>query len=174
MASLRFYTFINFYLSSIQQGIQSAHVIHEAFVKHQEPSIERDVLYEWATNHKTIVVLNGGINADLKSLYDFIKMESHKGSFTLNGYQLPWSCFNEDSQSLSSIMTGVGIVLPEEIFDAVRDINKDAESREQGLPGGWWKYVRDPANSFCEVERYSPISLEARFLEIYKSCGLAR
>ena len=112
---LRFYSFINFYLSPIQQGIQTAHLVHEMFNKYpirtsagvMDTASSDYSLYEWSENHKTIIVLNAGVDADIQELFDAFA--------TLD--EFPFVEFREDA-GLCHARTGVGIVLPETIFNA--------------------------------------------------------
>lgn len=104
---MRLYAFTNFYLSSIQQGIQTAHIVSELFAYPQEPD-KAAMIKDWAVNHKTIVVCNGG-NAD--SLSDLMAL------FHNSNNQYPWIEFREDEQSLNGALTAVGIVLPPEVYD---------------------------------------------------------
>lgn len=118
---MRLYTFCNYYLSSIQQGIQSAHVIGEMFaggVNMNEAALT--TLYDWAKNHKTMVVLNGGNSANLAELW-------YKLSDLSEALYLPFNGFREDAQSLNNALTCVGIIIPEKIYaynEAERDIAK--------------------------------------------------
>jgi len=170
MSELRFYTFVNFYLSSIQQGIQSAHVLHELFTKYvqdHDPYTSR--LYDWAENHKTMIVLNGGMSADLTSLNMFLTCEANKLSFPA-----PWTSFSEDQASLGGIMTGVGIVLPEEIYNAV-DYRKastliDDTNISKYLDEHRFYYVKDNAI----VNQYAPDTPDHTLISKLKSCPLAR
>src|SRR5438132_10373379 len=65
---LRLYCFVNTYICNIHAGIQSAHVLAELMYKYRElPALQlqpertqRLNVTEWATKHKTIIVLNGG------------------------------------------------------------------------------------------------------------------
>jgi hypothetical protein len=115
---MRLYTFGNYYLSSIQQAVQSAHVVSELFVKY--PNELHDMhspdgkLYDWATHHKTLICLNGGNNEELRVLY-FDKL-CHIGT----NLGLPYARFNEDEQSLGGIMTCCGIVVPAKIYDGAQ------------------------------------------------------
>lgn len=118
---MRFYTFTNFYLSSIQQGIQPAHCIHETFVKYQGiagPS--RDALWEWARNHKTIICLNGGNALGVAGAYAVLEALAPE-------LGLPFCKFHEDDQSLNGIMTCCGIVIPERIYEAAATIRSGNE-----------------------------------------------
>ena len=115
---MRLYTFCNYYLSSIQQGIQSAHVLGEMFVS-IDPSYEAEMtmLFDWAKNHKTMVVLNGGNSDELINLSDELRTLAE----ALN---LPHADFYEDAQSLNSAMTCVGIVVPEKVY-AYNDFERE-------------------------------------------------
>lgn len=147
----RLYTFTNFYMSPIQHGIQSAHLVHELFIKHRGtyPSLQqREILYEWATNHRTMIVLSAGNLEGLK------EAERHvaKVSESLN---LPGTYFNEDEASLGGVLTCVGIVLPECIYDA----------KFYDGPNKYWYF----SDSF----RFDEGTVEAEFITYLKGCRLA-
>lgn len=111
MEELRLYTFINFYLSSIQQGIQTAHIVHDLMLKYQVHSSGAAKLFtDWARNHKTIIVLNGGGTAEIEQAVEVLREQS----------QYPWAEFYESRECLSAALTGVGVVLPERVFNAGR------------------------------------------------------
>lgn len=104
---MRLYSFTNFYLSSIQHGIQTAHCVSELFSKYTENNKQKDMLFEWSNNHKTIYCLNGGNNEKLLKLYEFFDDIN-------NPY--PFVKFHEDEKSLNQTLTAVSIVLPEKIY----------------------------------------------------------
>ncbi|TFH02542.1 MAG: hypothetical protein E4H14_17545 [Candidatus Thorarchaeota archaeon] len=114
---MRLYTFCNYYLSSIQQGIQSAHLVHDLFVKYQEDGLESYNLFEWASKHKTMVVLNGGNSEDLLSMYTNLGLFAIKMNY-------PHALFCEDKASLNSAVTCVGAVLPEPIYVYNEELKK--------------------------------------------------
>ena len=105
---LRLYTFVNSYLSSIQKGIQTAHIVHELILQYgsgdRQPSQR---VYDWAAKHKTIIVLNGGNNESLGAINATLA-KTYKTH--------PYTWFNEDEESLGGIMTAVGVVLPETVY----------------------------------------------------------
>lgn len=108
---LRLYTFINFYLSSIQQGIQSAHLVHELMLKYQmHSSGAAKMVSDWARNHKTMIVLNGGGTQELVSAIETLRAQD----------AYPWVEFYESQECLSGALTGVAVVLPESVFNAER------------------------------------------------------
>jgi len=110
---MRAYFFGNMYLSSIQQGIQAAHATHEMFIHNRLGPDDSalpcrgDLLWDWAENHKTMILLNGGYAATIQELVDFFG----KGQ---NPY--PFAPFYEEEASLNGALTTVGIILPEKIY----------------------------------------------------------
>ena len=119
----RLYSFVNCYLSSIQQGIQTAHLVSE-IITNPNNSHNRHFVDEWATYHKTIIVCNGGNNKSLMNIYDL---------FQKNNNVFPWVKFREDDESLGSILTGLAIILPEEIYDSTFDAENNVWVNKSGI-----------------------------------------
>lgn len=108
---MRLYTFSNFYLSPIQIGIQTAHVVSELFAQYcRGEVVNARVLMDWTANHKTIICLNGGNNAGVLSTYERLEVIGER-------LRLPYAKFHEDEQSLGGIVTCCGIVVPQTIYD---------------------------------------------------------
>lgn len=114
---MRAYFFGNMYLSSIQQGIQSAHCLAEMFIKYQymdgltdNESQKCTHLYNWANYHKTMILLNGGYSEALRTLAEF---------FDTRDNPYPWAKFHEGQDALDGALTCVGIILPERVYDNV-------------------------------------------------------
>jgi hypothetical protein len=95
-------------MSSIQHGIQPAHCIVEIIAKYSSEQAKSDMTYDWARHHKTMIVLNGGESTQLLNIREF--MDSSNNPY-------PWDFFEEDS-SMDSMITCVGIILPERIYTA--------------------------------------------------------
>lgn len=132
---MRCYHFGNFYMSTIQQGIQAAHAQMELFLKYQpldseffdkhfETNNDRAVyegavqmLFEWASSHKTMICLNGGTNLDLQRIEGIMEMDD-------NPY--PWSSFYEEEGALteSKALTNVAIIIPEKIYETASNWKK--------------------------------------------------
>lgn len=132
---MRFYSFVNYYLSQIQHGIQTAHCAVDMRTKYPAHpyDISKDVMRsacdmytDWATNHKTVVLLNGG---NQQSLYDLWAMFDHPA----NPY--PISYFQEDEQSLNNALTCVGIILPEKIYEGA-NLLRDRRSNVRRVSDG--------------------------------------
>lgn len=116
---MRAYFFGNMYLSSIQQGIQSAHVLGEMFIKYTQPDdMETEILYEWAKDHKTMILLNGGYSEAIRDLYQFLESAE-------NPY--PFAKFHEGIDALDGALTSVGIILPEKIYGLDPKLIPDAQ-----------------------------------------------
>lgn len=180
---MRCYHFGNYYMSSIQQGIQAAHCQMELFVKYQDsgvnfvddylPSINEieyqqkvDDLYDWAENHKTMVCLNGGALQDLKNIEELMKDVGNK---------YPWSTFYEDEYSLGAILTNIAIVLPEEIYDTAAKIR----SREYFLTNNVVTenpiHIGISTDVLIEPKFIMTLTdFDVKLIELLNSCQLAR
>ena len=124
---LRAYFFNNMYLQGAHSGIQSQHCTAELFVKYQwldsecqTDESDTEILYDWAQNHKTTIVLNGGMSGDLQALVELFESE-------YNPY--PWSFFKEAEYALNGALTNVGIILPEKIYNYDKNYQKLLDSR---------------------------------------------
>jgi len=161
---MRLYTFTNFYFSSIQAGIQTAHVVHELFNKYDESELAIDKqLYDWSCNHKTIIVLNGGAFNDIFSLLEFFDSP-------YNPY--PFSGFYEDVPSLNGMLTTVGIVLPTYIYEAAELIRY----RKASL-NGFNLYILTSGNDeegYTQLNDHDYTEWEVELIERLNGCGLAR
>lgn len=124
---MRLYTFVNMYLSPIQHGIQTAHIVSDLFIKYASNDIyldnARENLYDWAENHKTIIVKNGGFASNLINIYDQIS----------NQNLYPCAIFREGSDELNSTVTAVGIVLPERVYSLSIEVGEDATNKSFDL-----------------------------------------
>jgi hypothetical protein len=115
---MRFYTFTNWILNSVQQGIQPGHCMGEMFIKYIDESPQKATLYDWATNHKTMICLNGG------HYHGVIAVAAEVARFG-DALQLPYANFHEDEQSLGGLMTCTGIVVPQAIYEAALLLRSD-------------------------------------------------
>jgi hypothetical protein len=158
---MRFYALGNYYLSSIQQGIQAFHCLgdmmneYPAKINVDEYSknyiTANRMFHDWAENHKTLICLNGGNNMSLKAAAKLFDDGRNTG--------FPYMTFHEDEQSMDGMLTCVGIVVPEYIYEAeARVIASDSESTTYGY------FYNDKHLSTWEEEV---------FLKI-KNCSLAR
>ena len=119
---MRYYGFTNMYLSPIQVGIQNAHCLvaigreydnKELILQGSPANLD---YADWADNHRTMVCLNGGNQADLIEIGNF---------FDLPNNPYAWGSFYEDEQSLNGCLTCVGIIIPERIYEIAKLIRED-------------------------------------------------
>lgn len=109
----RLYSFTNMYLSSIQKGIQTAHIVSDMsalWCDNGPDPIVKKVFDDWADIDKTIIVLNGGNQKSLEEIYVCLELFGYEHS-------LPTARFYEDQESLGGALTAVGIILPIEIYE---------------------------------------------------------
>lgn len=108
---MRCYHLCNMYLEGLQAGLQSAHTQHELAMKYRNPSNACDAgtsqYVEWATHHKTLILLNGGHSENLRKWIDFLDNDE-------NPY--PWAFFHESEDALDGALTNVCVVLPERMY----------------------------------------------------------
>lgn len=158
---MRFYAMGNYYLSSIQQGIQAAHALGEMFNNHPavQPHFDNyecpgKVLRTWSRDHKTMVLLNGGNSADLRDLWTLLSDPRNTS--------LPVSKFYEDEASLDGALTCVAIILPECLYDAEK-VYPDPEQSQSY----WWYAIN-------EDQGHQIQGWEAELLTAIKRLPLAR
>ena len=113
---MRLYSFTNYYLSPLQLGLQTAHVVSDMFALHPD----NRGLQVWAAVHKTIIILNGGNSADIDTLGDQLGVLANK-------LGLAAATFHEDGPSLNHAATACGIIVPPNIYEfaAVREFTDD-------------------------------------------------
>lgn len=111
MSNYRLYTFVNnVYMSPIQWGIQTAHVVSTMMANRNYRNRE-DLFQDWAGDSPTIIVCKGGILSTLSQLEAQVeRLATH--------FDLPWASFYEDQDSLGGILTCVGILMPEKFYAA--------------------------------------------------------
>ena len=142
---MRFYAMGNYYLSSIQQGIQAAHALGEMLNQYPygDSSVGR-TLRDWSANHKTMVLLNGGNSASLRNLWQLVS-DSRNTS-------LPVSKFSEDEQSLDNALTCVAIILPKRLYAAEWVMPDQEYPAWEGGQGRWFEKDGDVYITGWEAE----------------------
>jgi hypothetical protein len=96
------------YLSDIQKGIQTAHLLNEFWKKYAyTETLGSEMLTNWSCLGSTIIMLNGGNCVNLNRISDLFRD-------VRNNY--PWAYFEEEALYYSP--TAVGIILPENFSTA--------------------------------------------------------
>lgn len=155
---MRLYSFVNSYLSPLQQGLQTAHLVGE--FSHKISTDQALTYVTWAEDYKTIIILNGGNCASLNELIT---------QFQTPENQYPWGYFFEDRESLNGALTCVGIILPERIYEGARIYRENRMSKitEDGV----WGISYDLQEVCLYTAEYSEFDLE--LIKIINSCRLA-
>lgn len=131
--AMRAYFFGNgVYMSQIQQGIQAAHALARMFVDPDMDESRRAYLHAWANDHETIILLNGGMSAQIQEILYF---------FTSPQNPYPWAPFYEEPAALTphiesglGALTTVGIIIPEKIY-GLSSLIKQYPDTEQAIEG---------------------------------------
>jgi len=161
---LRLYSFVNFYLSSIQQGIQTGHAAVDLVRKYADGGDNDEALYakhkmvnDWADNHKTFIILNGG---DLEGVIN-AQIVVQKAGF-------PNASFYESQPALGGMLTCVASVLPESIFNA--RVRQPISAYSQMYSEPVYEYVQPLTNN---VTSYYPNHQHYELIKLLRGSRLA-
>lgn len=148
----RCYHLNNMYLAAVHAGLQSAHAQHELAIKYLDSSeslAETPIhepakagYLEWAKNHKTIIVLNGGMQSNLLEWETMLASAPHPYA---------WASFRESEEALNGALTNIALVLPEKIYSYAKEV-----TRADNAPMGVCAVVRRlEDNAECRYKRIS-------------------
>jgi hypothetical protein len=117
----RLYSFVaNHYLSPLQCGLQTAHVVGDMSVRYRHDQSEKVIYDSWASDHKTIIICGAGNHAGVKAAYEKIYFTRD-----LETTSLPSAIFREDEQSMNGMATACGIIVPHVVYDAHYEAQQD-------------------------------------------------
>jgi len=137
---LRMYGLVNYQLTGIQMGIQFSHAVVEygQLVK-VKGGDELEKYNEWANNHKTIILLNGGTTNNnlnrLGTLNQYIQVLTDKKIL----------CSKFEEIDLGDQLTAIAFIVDERVFNKEKYPDFDFTNKNQITPGyGMWS--EDPLN----------------------------
>ena len=158
---LRLYTFVaNHYLSPLQCGVQTAHVVSE-LSQFKINTNQRHVFDEWALYGKTIIICGAGNHAGVVKCYDELQRLASE-------LYLPCAIFREDEQSMNGMATVCGVIVPENYWASTWVTNEYAPD------GGHWEYRRPSEKEGIDVVvRYDLSSSQGQFINHIKQYRLA-
>lgn len=117
---MRLYSITNMYMNGIHAGIQTQHSTGELFLKYYEksnfPQIE--LVLKWLAEHKTTIVLNGGMHPDLISLLELLNDWEKHDEYEV----LPFAPFYEPG--VNNALTSISIIMPQDAIDYMDLIRK--------------------------------------------------
>lgn len=111
----RLYSFVaHHYLSPMQCGLQTAHVVSEM-------SRDTNGIYsDWAENDKTIIICGAGNHAGVMEAFKQLRAHNNVLHYAnVSSEYLPLALFLEDEQSMNRMATACGMILPARFFNAV-------------------------------------------------------
>jgi len=129
------------------------HTTAEMFIKYSVDytyTPQAKMLDDWAYDHKTTVLLNGGDYDGLYAIRELMYVEA-------NPY--PWAGFSESAGALNKTLTCVGIILPERVYEAARTVFIRPVSLWGGIPQDHPEGISD---------------FEYQLLTMMNNCHLAR
>jgi hypothetical protein len=160
---MRLYSFVNYYLSPLQHGLQTAHCVSDMAAMTRklthDRTVLRDVFYDWAENHKTIIICNGGNVEMLEDLFLRLVDPCHQ-------FALPLVKFYEDEQSLNNALTSVALLVPAWAYDV--KFVPASPGPFGDMPSA---YVHEPEDQ--PGLRFEEGSTEFAFISLLKSFRLA-
>lgn len=165
---MRAYFFCHSWLSGIQKGIQGAHAISSLVNAASAGEDFMRIYSEWATNHKTMIFLEGGNQNSLKDWHTFLATQPHKvpSKEPLEGqrYTMPFHIFREDDESLNGCATAVVVLVSTKLCKAIDNYREMKKGNEL-------KYSESnvsSVNSWLELSEW-----EREFVEKISKCRLA-
>jgi len=152
----RLYSFINhLYMSPIQWGIQTAHVVSTLSVLYKHNTEQHKAYLEWAEKEPTIIICQGGNVGMLTDLLGRLEPLAKQLNLAITE-------FHEDEQSLGGVITAVGVLVPDTLFDVdVVTTVDEAGQRVQHF------VTKDGEHT------YKPWHIQHEFLSIVKNAKLA-
>lgn len=125
----RLYSFVaNHYLSPLQCGLQTAHVVSE--LSTQKDDRDLNASYEWWANRdKTIIICGAGNHAGVVAAYERLKNLT-----TCTDQFMPVAIFREDEQSMNGMATACGIIVPDVYYGA--EVDEDGWCTFRPADGG--------------------------------------
>lgn len=144
----RLYTFVaHHYLSPLQCGLQTAHVVGDMSQKYPDD----EVFKTWADIDKTIIICGAGNHRGVVDCWTTMKP-------LCDQVKLPVAIFYEDERSMNRMATACGIVVPEK-FSQVKlneyGPNWELLVEENGKPVLYRESVDSPVGQLItHIKRY--------------------
>ncbi len=168
----RLYTFVaNHYLSPLQCGLQTAHVVSEIAAKMDKTVISGDglrttgIFADWCHEDKTIIICGAGNHAGVKDCW--AELERINSALCL-----PAAIFHEDEQSMNGMATACGIVVPKMYYDVQffeESVTLDQKNRTVCVKDAYWEHGQPDGG----MRRYPLALAEGQFISHIKKYRLA-
>jgi hypothetical protein len=156
----RLYTFVaNHYLSQLQCGLQTAHVVSE-LSQFKYNTKQREAFDAWAQNDKTIIICGAGNHQGVLDCWAELQRTGIGPGFVAG------TLFREDEQSMNGMATACGVIVPECYWNT-----KFVEDTNLGIQ--YWEYRRPSEKEGVDVVRcYDCHMPEGQFISHIKKYRL--
>jgi len=130
---------------------------YEVTVNDNEEQDAFSILYDWAHNHKTEIMLNPGVSGDLSDI-EYLLSD--------NDNYYPWAVFKEDDYSLKGIVTSISIVLTEKIYNMASIVRNSRGNFAHNINTGRYICIDTEKTDYETLEkvesygRYSEFEME--------------
>jgi hypothetical protein len=150
---LRMYGLVMYNISPIQQGIQFGHAV----VEYAQKWFDTPEYQEWATKHKTFMILNGGTSNHTKNRYSnemgvYGTME--KNTIELDSMKIPNAAFFEPD--LNDALSAVVFLVDDRVFDREKWPNYEGpyyDQTEIPVASSYWSWKMRFADTEEEADR---------------------
>lgn len=161
----RLYAFVaNHYLSPLQCGLQTAHVVSDLSVKYVAPTHPADVFYDWARDDKTIIICGAGNHQGVVDCF-------HELQRVADPLGLPYAIFHEDEQSMNGMATACGVIVPEKYYNVQFF---DAKLMDDGRNDTYWQDAYwEHGLPDLKMKRFPVTHPEGQFISHIKKYRLA-
>lgn len=151
----RLYSFVaNLYLSPLQCGLQTAHVVSELSAAKNRHT--RDSAYKtWAEHDKTIIICAALHHGGVLECYEELKRIN-------SALLLPCALFREDEVSMNGMATACGVIVPKEYYEAQPVKGDDGKVFA-------WEFIDEQ----FKASRYPLTHAEGQFINHIKGYRLA-
>lgn len=162
----RLYSFVaNHYLSPLQCGLQTAHVVSEMTLwPDRTPKLE-DAFGTWAREDKTIIICGAGNHRGVIDCFvELMRINT--------ALLLPCAIFHEDEQSMNGMATACGVIVPQEYYDV--EFFQEATTLDQNRlevkhTDAYWEHGKADGT----MVRYPLTHAEGQFISHIKKYRLA-
>ena len=157
----RLYSFVaHHYLSPLQTGLQTAHVVSE-LSQFKFNTKQAEIFNEWASRDKTIIICGAGNH---QGVLDCHAELFRTGSGAL---ALPVALFREDEQSMNGMATACGVIVPECYWSAKLEVGEDGNDNCAVYTD------TDQSGTVLSMRRYFMTHPEGQFIKHIKGYRLA-
>ena len=158
----RLYTFVaGLYLSELQKGLQTAHVVSE--LSQFKRGSQQAAFNDWALQDKTIIICNAGNHKGVVDCWTELERIN-------TALSLPAAIFYEDEQSMNKMATACGVIVPRKYWDV--QFFQERTDTDFKLHPAYWEHGFEKDGQLLQ-RRYPLTHPEGQFCAHIKQYRLA-